>query len=1086
MYTDDVAEIIIKGRIDRSQIATKGPTSVEDNTVFVVDTSKLTDKDDLKSDDLGAWDNTGSKSVFYRLDEDGKLTKVNKQETTDKEAGIFVIKRRSYSNLSLKSLRRITMTASEIASTCPKDLVFIQYIFEEGEQQVQVKQHGNAKSSRSGPYKRTMTSTKSMIKEQTGSLPAREIVHKVIERRGGIMKVTSSGALPRNRRQVYHIVKESKNEITKEPPGMDDPILQVLVEAKEEQKGRPEDILIREIPLFPEPIIFLATDQQLIDIERFCTNPEKFCVLGVDATFQIASYYFTFTTYRNLLLTTEKGSHPVCIGPGILHKQKLTTSYQTLPLLMTKYRPETAGVLVYGTDGEMNLANAFSNVFQHAQHLCCDIHLKDNIKRKLTEYGIAGVHAIEIMNDIFGKEIGDEIEGGLVHCTSAEQFDACLKSASCKWTTLHENGSKFVEYFLKSKAEVIRECGRSDVRSMCGLGYPPTVYTQNANECMNRIIKADQDPKSSKQHTALLPYIEKIRSEIKRQHEEQFLAVLGIGQYRLADAFSFLRVKEDNFYRMSDPQKRARKKEFLTVSVSEPRRREDQALNTELSVTLKKSGIISVPFPVLEAMFNKAATYVQKGNMAWKVPNDENNPHISTFMVHSKSSSNPHKVILTKKSNRVQCDKACVNWSTYNLCSHCLMVAEISGILKSFIQWFNSRKRSPNLTALVNVNMPKNAGEKTGSKKRKGKANKSPSTGKAVVAQRLPTSSHDAFISTQIPPFQLEEVQTAQLPHYFQPGMQQIRPTTKSSQNLQLHMHQSVTSSLHLPQSAMPQVQPTMQPPQPLQPRTLEVQPTMQPPQPLQPRTLEVQPTMQPPQPLQPRTLEVQPTMQPLQPLQPRTLQVQATMQPPQPLQPRILQAQPATQSPRPLQPCTLQVQATTQSPQPTQPATQSMQPLQLRTLRVQPTIQPQPRMQQVPSSARIVSNATAEAAPLPSRPKPPPGVFAFARLSFLDKRVSQCYGCGKTLKEGGNIPYPPDDLVITTMLHREYYDKEGKHHISPKISSVYFHLNPNCVRASCARFDLASCIVPGDLVLFLFVQHTSALKERFGLSLNS
>ena len=597
--------------------------------------------------------------------------------------------------------------------------------------------------------------------------------------------------------------------------------------------------------------------------------------------------------------------------------------------------------------------------------------------------------------------MGDEIEGGLVHCTSAEQFDACLKSASCKWTTLHENCSKFVEYFLKSKAEVIRECGRSDVRSMCGLGYPPTVYTQNANECMNRIIKADQDPKSSKQHTTLLPYIEKIRSEIKRQHEEQFLGVLGIGQYRLADAFSFLRVKEDNFYRMSDPQKRARKKEFLTVSVSEPRRREDQALNTELSVTLKKSGIISVPFPVLEAMFNKAATYVQKGNMAWKVPNDENNPHISTFMVHSKSSSNPHKVILTKKSIRVQCDKACVNCSIYNLCSHCLVVAEISGILKSFIQWFNSRKRSPNLTALVNVNMPKNAGEKTGSKKRKGKANKSPSIGKAVVAQRLPTSGHDAFISTQIPPFQLEEVQTAQLPHYFQPGMQQVRSTTKSSQNLQLHMHQSVTSSLHLPQSAMPQVQFTMQPPQPLQP-------------------------------------------------------------------------------------CTLQVQATTHPPQPPQPATQSMQPLQLCTLRVQPTIQPQPRMQQVPSSARIVSNATAEAAPLPSCPKPPPGVFAFARLSFLDKRVSQCYGCGKTLKEGGNIPYPPDDLVITSMLHREYYDKEGKHYTSPKISSVYIHLNPNCVRASCARFDLASCIVPGDLVPFLFVQHTSALKERFGLSLNS
>ena len=370
---------------------------------------------------------------------------------------------------------------SEAASTCPKDLVFIQYIFEEGEQLVEVKQHGNAKNSRSGAYKRTMSSTRNMIKEQTGTLPAREIVHEVIEKRGGIMKVRSSGALPRNRTQVYNIMKESKKEMSKQPLGMDDPVMQVSVKAKEEQKGRPEDIFIREIPLFPEPIIFLATDQQLTDIERSCTNPEKFCVLGVDATFQIASYYFTFTTYRNLLLTTEKGCHPVCIGPGILHKQKLTTSYQTLPLLMTKYCHETAGVLVYGTDGETNLADAFSNVFPHAQHLCCDIHLKDNIKRKLTEYGIAGVLATEIMNDIFGKEMGNKIEGGLVHCTSAEQFDACLQSASCKWIKLHENGNKFVEYFLNSKAKVIRECARSDVRSMCGLGYPPTTYTQNAN-----------------------------------------------------------------------------------------------------------------------------------------------------------------------------------------------------------------------------------------------------------------------------------------------------------------------------------------------------------------------------------------------------------------------------------------------------------------------------------------------------------------------------------------------------------------------------------------------------------------------------
>ena len=859
---------------------------------------------------------------------------------------------------------------------------YIQYIFEEGEQPVEVKQHGNAKNLRSGAYKRTMSSTRKMIKEQTGTLPAREIVHEVIEKRGGIMKVRSSGALPRNRAQVYNIMKESKKEMSKQPLGMDDPVLQVLVKAKEEQKGRPEDIFIREIPLFPEPIIFLATDQQLTD---FCTNPEKFCVLGVDATFQIASYYFTFTTYRNLLLTTEKGCHPVCIGPGILHKQKLTTSYQTLPLLMTKYRQETAGVLVYGTDGETNLADAFSNVFQHAQHLCCDIHLKDNIKRKLTEYGIAGVLATEIMNDIFGKEMGNETEGGLVHCTSAEQFDASLQSASGKWTKLHENGNKFVEYFLKSKAKVIRECARSDVRSMCGLGYPPTTYTQNANECMNRIIKADQDPTSSKQQNALLPYIEKIRSEVKRQHDEQFLAVLGIGQYRLVDAFSFLHMTENNFYRMNDSQKRAKKKEFFTVCVSEPQRREDQVLKEELSVSSSKSGIINIPFPVLDAMFKKAATYVQEGTMTWKVPNEENNSHISTFLVHSKSSSNPHKVILTKKTNRVQCDKACINWFTYNLCSHCLTVAEISGILKPFIQWFKNRKRSANLTALVNVNMPKNSGEKTGSKKRKGKANKTPSTGKNVVAQRLPTPS-DASTSTQ--------VHHAQLSHLLEPGMHQVH-STQSPQHTQSPMQQvqptTNTQSLQHSQPCMLQIQPTTQSLRLSQPHTHQVQPTKQSLQPPQPHALQVQRTNQSMQPPQPCILQIQPTTQSLRLPQPHIHQVQPTTQS---LQPPTLQVQPTNQSLQLPGPCILQIQPTTQSPQPT------------------------------------------VSAQLASRPKPPPGVFAFARLSFLDKRVSQCYGCGKTLKQGGNIPHPPEDMVITTMLNREYY-KEGKHQTSPKISSV-------------------------------------------------
>ena len=118
--------------------------------------------------------------------------------------------------------------------------------------------------------------------------------------------------------------------------------------------------------------------------------------------------------------------------------------------------------------------------------------------------------------------------------------------------------------------------------------------------------------------------------------------------------------------------------------------------------------------------------------------------------------------------------------------------------------------------------------------------------------------------------------------------------------------------------------------------------------------------------------------------------------------------------------------------------------------------------------------------------PNLPPGVFAFGRLSFLDKKVSRCYGCEKLLKTGGNIPYPPEDMVVTTRLCRRYYDKDGKPKLSPKISSVYFHLNPNCVRAAYPQFETKSCVVPSDLIPFIFVQHTNALCERFGLSVST
>ena len=152
-----------------------------------------------------------------------------------------------------------------------------------------------------------------------------------------------------------------------------------------------------------------------------------------------------------IMLETKSGSNPICIGPGILHKRKLETSYYALPSLMVKYNNNIKGVLVYGTDGEANISSAMCNVFPDAVHLRCDLHLKDNARKKLTELGIDGVTQRDIMKDIFGCELEGTREGGLVDCTSEEEYDKSLELIKTRWPPKHSNAETFLNFFLKEQ-----------------------------------------------------------------------------------------------------------------------------------------------------------------------------------------------------------------------------------------------------------------------------------------------------------------------------------------------------------------------------------------------------------------------------------------------------------------------------------------------------------------------------------------------------------------------------------------------------------------------------------------------------------
>jgi hypothetical protein len=55
---------------------------------------------------------------------------------------------------------------------------------------------------------------------------------------------------------------------------------------------------------------------------------------------------------------------------------------------MVQLNANIQNVLVYSIDGEKALAEGFGKPLPFAQHLLCDIHIKDNIQSKLTNLGI--------------------------------------------------------------------------------------------------------------------------------------------------------------------------------------------------------------------------------------------------------------------------------------------------------------------------------------------------------------------------------------------------------------------------------------------------------------------------------------------------------------------------------------------------------------------------------------------------------------------------------------------------------------------------------------------------------------------------
>ena len=266
-------------------------------------------------------------------------------------------------------------------------LVLVVYKFDAvSEHKVFIRPHGLSKSNQ--PYCRTMKSTKKKLQHELASASPKDVVHKVMKEKGGLLNAKSSSELPLSYQQVYNINHKRKIEANScgqslgYSRGKGRDLLYIMMEqCKLAQKM---DRYVQEVTCAPEPMAILATQQQLQDLNRFCCNSQGFCIMGVDPTFNLGEFSVTPIVYQHLLVKDAKhGTSPWLLGPILIHYKKEFRNYNFLFSSLIGLMKDLKNVKAVGTDGEVNIIDAAHQQFQGALLLRCFRHLQTNIERYL-------------------------------------------------------------------------------------------------------------------------------------------------------------------------------------------------------------------------------------------------------------------------------------------------------------------------------------------------------------------------------------------------------------------------------------------------------------------------------------------------------------------------------------------------------------------------------------------------------------------------------------------------------------------------------------------------------------------------------
>lgn len=605
-------------------------------------------------------------------------------------------------------------------------LAIVQYSFLDGKAvPIRMKSHANAKHDR--PYMRTQQSTLEDIKENVCTMPPKSAIKEVYDRAGGVLNAQSFSEVPRDRRQAYNAKSCQHTTSGIASNHSKDLVYDIL-----EQRYGSLKSFVRNVSFDDSVMCVLSTDQQLLDIERFCANSDSLhnSVLGLDPTFNLGDFFVTVTTYENLILRNRKtGKHPVFIGPMLVHQRRTYETYYYFASELLKLRGTLTSLNAVGTDGEEQLRKAFGTIFPGAIKLLCSVHKRDNIKMKLRQLGVSEPSSKQVLDSIFGYQVGSTFYTGLIDAEDAHDFDDKMAKLKQVWEDLCP---EFYQWFQNTQVELFCSSMIQSVRSCAGLGSPPQAYTTNNNESINSLLKHKIQYKKQEWPQ----FNSKMYDLVMEQQEEFKKAICGSGEYELCDEYKDFEVPHSQWLKMTPEQREVKIDRVMKVrkltnasgdcsssSTSFSVEEEGKALK-KLSVDWNCAHITHIQPDRVAKIWEKAEEILNTPGLVLPAAGNSSARQVASVGegASSKSVVPPHFVYSKKSGQAIEVHCDCPMYrSTPNICHHALAGAEDMNCLEKYVMWVRKTKSSGlNLSTLISKEVPKAAGKKGSTSRRKG------------------------------------------------------------------------------------------------------------------------------------------------------------------------------------------------------------------------------------------------------------------------------------------------------------------------------------------------------------------------------